>query len=359
MEYNYRQVEKTIKCSKCGMSIPIGSRVYEVNEYDKVDSYCRYCFEELFDTCCGCSDLCYIGNMIYSDLGEQYYCEDCYYETFMRCESCGQEIYTNDAYLTNSGAFCEDCYNHGSIHTHDYWPELNFYGNGTLYFGIELEVENNGHEDKREIAADIQEKYPFIFVKGDGSLSNGFEIVTHPMNWDYIIKNANQIIELLSYLKKRGFTSYDTRTCGIHIHMSKKAVGNFQLYKFLKFFYENKPFILKISQRAPDLLDEWASLRNQPLAQRKKIARIKQDIYGSRYSAVNCQNDDTIEVRIFRGTLNPSSFFKNIEFLHALYLFTLDYPIKDMKPEKFIAYVSNHKKDYCNLHAFLGQKEQT
>ena len=40
--------------------------------------------------------------------------------------------------------------------------------------------------------------------------------------------------------------------------------------------------------------------------------------YIVRYYAVNLSNDDTIEFRLFRGTLNPNSFFATLELVNAI-----------------------------------------
>ena len=48
----------------------------------------------------------------------------------------------------------------------------------------------------------------------------------------------------------------------------------------------------------------------------------KKDGNSERYVAINLKNSQTIEIRIFRGTLNFNSFMKNIEFAHALFMYT-------------------------------------
>ena len=40
--------------------------------------------------------------------------------------------------------------------------------------------------------------------------------------------------------------------------------------------------------------------------------------YIDRYYAVNLSNDDTIEFRLFRGTLNPDSFLATLELVNTI-----------------------------------------
>ena len=66
-------------------------------------------------------------------------------------------------------------------------PEPIFYGVGPRYLGIELEIDGAGQDDyaARHIlrAANALEEH--LYIKSDGSLDDGMELVTHPMTLDY------------------------------------------------------------------------------------------------------------------------------------------------------------------------------
>ena len=74
---------------------------------------------------------------------------------------------------------------------------------------------------------------------------------------------------------------------------------------------------------------------------------------GPRYSAVNLQHPGTVEIRMFRGTLNTRSFFKAIEVVHAAYEYTRAIRIADITVVGFRVWVRERMKDYPHLHAFL------
>ena len=53
-----------------------------------------------------------------------------------------------------------------------------------LYFGVELEVENMENTISNNDMAERIIDYG-VYCKSDSSISNGFEVVTHPFTWDW------------------------------------------------------------------------------------------------------------------------------------------------------------------------------
>ena len=130
------------------------------------------------------------------------------------------------------------------------------------FFGIELEVErknSNGLKHKY-MAGMIQHDH--WYFKTDGSLTDGFEIVSHPMTFNYIKQSEKTFADSLKLLVENGYNSYDANTCGMHIHISKANFTTWHLYRFLKFFVENKEFIVSISQRKMEKLKKWANIED-------------------------------------------------------------------------------------------------
>ena len=220
------------------------------------------------------------------------------------------------------------------------------------FFGIELEVErmDKSETSRGDMAQKIENKA--WYFKNDGSLNNGFEIVTHPLTFSYIKHSAKDFESALNELSNSAYNSYNANTCGMHIHISKKAFGTWQLYKFMKFFAENVPFIVAISQRKMEKLVQWANIEDNDDNTLMYKAK-KKEGNSARYVAINLQNYSTIEVRIFRGTLNFQSFMKNIEFIHALYMFTKESKIITL--DSFKEYISN-SCEYSNLKKFIKLK---
>lgn len=307
-------------------------------------------------------------------MGSENYCEACFSESFDYCNFCGEVFNRELLCVYNETSYCCTCggdrnlplvpYNGYFLQPYDYKPTLKFYslkGDNDLYFGVELEVENV--KDVCNNTQMIEKLIPvfgnFVYYKRDGSINNGFELVTHPFTWRWYKESRKMWEQGLGLLGKEGFQSYEPKTCGIHIHMSKKAFSDVHLFKFLKFFYENYNFVYKISQRDADSTKgacQWGKFREES-DQKLLLSKTKAKQGFQRFTAINLESKDTYEVRIFRGTIKVSSFFKNIEFCRAMFEFSNITGISKIGVEEFTRFVGNERKVYSNLFEFMGEKE--
>jgi hypothetical protein len=240
-----------------------------------------------------------------------------------------------------------------SIYEHGGRPNLKFYGakknSETPFFGIELETENTSIKNRNYIADNLPD---YIYCQEDSSLGDeGLEITFHPATYQWLKDNKKDIIDkVLDFAIKNKATSYDTSTCGIHIHISRKGLrGTWHLYRLLKLFYDNPHFILKISRRKTDQFNQWCRIAETEsgldIIQKAKTKNGK-----TRYEAINLTSYETIEFRIFRGTLNKTGFFRNIDFVQAALEFTEKTQTRDISLLNFKNYCQNSFKD---LYTFI------
>ena len=189
------------------------------------------------------------------------------------CERCGTTIESGDAYSLDGYEYCSSCHDDvqyeseqededrhtEGVHSYGYKPQAMFFNSdghasrnasritedngivhGRPYMGMEIEVEDpNGRHDHDDIVQEIHNRTNgLVYVKEDCSLSNGFEIVTHPMTIGYLQNHADGLGSALSYLRTRGFRAWQTSTCGLHIHISKNSFKDAKHeMKFLYFVY--------------------------------------------------------------------------------------------------------------------------
>ena len=202
-------------CCVCGTQHP----VEELTEFD--DSYlCAACLRSETITCQDC------GERMWADanVGDSNtpLCQRCYDRNYTSCEDCGRVLHHNDAYYIDDDDYeprCYDCHcRHGNqrvIHDYYYKPEPSFLGEGGRWFGVELEIddagESNSNAAKIENVANCGEER--IYCKHDGSLNEGFEIVTHPMTLEYHM-NKMPWGEILNAAKQMGYRSHQSGTCG-------------------------------------------------------------------------------------------------------------------------------------------------
>jgi hypothetical protein len=189
----------------------------------------------------------------------------------------------------------------------------------------------------------------FVYCKDDGSLNYGIEVVSHPMTWAWIQTNKEKIHALLVFLNGKNCSSWDTGSCGLHVHVSRAALNRATIERMAKFIYENADFTLKISRRKGlSALNHWALINvgsDLEILAKGRSA-------GNRYVALNMENAGTIEFRIFKGTLKPSGVFQALEFCHACIAFAQDTSL-ELTPQSFISFVDSHLDDYPLLFDFL------
>lgn len=180
-----------LKCGFCGCELTEESAV----RFDGV-VMCERCYEQETVPCADCGTVIWIENAQGDD--DTHLCDSCY-EHYTHCEECGRLIHNSDAYYPDDDddySYCYECYQkleERPIRSYSYKPEPIFYGSGNLYYGIELEIDKGGEFDENaerllDIANSLDER---LYCKHDGSINEGFEIVSHPMSLDYHIHDMN------------------------------------------------------------------------------------------------------------------------------------------------------------------------
>lgn len=195
------------------------------------------------------------------------------------------------------------------------------------------------------VAKEIDHKFTFTYLKHDGSLQNGFEIVTHPFTDRWLKENQEQIEDLFTRLYSQD--AYIQATCGTHFHLSMGAFSNTHLYKFMSFIYNNRTQMLTLSKRENlDWLESYASMTSENSRHLIQKAKRKANVVttnghrpGGKYVAVNLKDGRTVEVRIFAGCDSFQLFMGWYQFLHALYEYTKSCPFKNTRWVDFLGWL--------------------
>ncbi|SFW44044.1 amidoligase family protein [Ruminococcus flavefaciens] len=314
--------ENVLYCSHCGAIIS------EDEDYETVDGdiVCMDCVEQHTTTCDRCGAIIWTSE----SYGDDYttLCSHCYHNHYTRCSSCDTLLHEDDAYHLDGYDYCSDCYHDEvdksrSIHDYGYKPDPIFYGDSQRYFGVELEIDGAGKDSDNadEILAIANKDEEHVYIKGDGSLDDGMEIVTHPMSleyhknycWDNIMKKA-------IYL---GYRSHQTSTCGLHIHVNRNCFGEDRdeqdvvIARILYFVEHHWNELLRFSRRTEYSMNRWAARYGFEKTGREILDKAKKGNNG-RYAAVNLMNWATIEFRLFRGTLKYNTFIAALELVDAI-----------------------------------------
>ena len=305
-------------CDRCGCEI-------ENDDYYCVDDdiLCEDCADEYCVRCDHCGDMIYRNDAVCDEDTEL--CEHCFDCHYTRCYECGRIIRNDESYYADDYDFCFPCYDkrRSSIREYSYKPSPIFYGVGNRFLGVELEVDVGGHDD--ENAEELQNiaNYPNeqIYIKSDGSIDDGFEIVTHPMTLDY---HMNQFCwsEILHRAVQMGYRSHQTSTCGLHVHVSRAGLG--QTYaeqettisRILFFVEQHWNELLKFSRRSEYSMNRWAARHGYEHDPKKILDKAKSE--RNRYVAVNLCNSQTIEFRLFRGTLKLNTLLATLQLVDRI-----------------------------------------
>lgn len=240
------------------------------------------------------------------------------------------------------------------------------------YFGLELEVEV-GRAERQTGLNIIGEAMPGIWAaKYDGSLSYGVEFVSQPMTLEVAQSLPWTAFEtLVTY----GWRAWDTSTAGMHIHISRvafqrpisflsKAVytvpivgdGDSHLYKFGHLIYRNERFWKRFSGRSSR---QWANFTGERRAFGHRVKRTAcNPRYGNRYVPVNTNNDRTVEIRMFRGSLIGDRVLTNLEGMAAAVAYTRNLTIGQVAAgglliQPYLDYVREHEAMYPHVAAYL------
>ena len=171
------------RCSICGTQHP-----RETMRHIDDDLLCPTCVRTHTMTCSCCGHLIWLDENAGDDITPL--CHDCQEYHYVRCTHCHSIVHNNDAHYYEGDEdeerpYCPDCYHdRGSYGIMDYYykPSPIFYGKGPRYFGVELEIDGAGEYDSNASALlkIANAHHDHIYCKHDGSLDEGFEIVTHP-----------------------------------------------------------------------------------------------------------------------------------------------------------------------------------
>lgn len=314
-------------------------------------------------------------------------CHTCDENHAVSCEAwnCGVRIHEEDSVVRDDCYFCQDCDPGEDIEDEDEYDDyesgsrvIEPYGHLTIdnddrfcfrgwavtgitvikrvparfpAIGFELETNTDDYRARDDAARFMLEGLDnnYLIIKEDGSVS-GFEMVTMPADY-------RAHLELFPWDKlPRLGHDYAMRSwngssgCGLHVHISKSAFTASHIWKFVNFHDHNIYPLVKLAGRKSD---QWARFGKGTHEDRK--AQAMGHMNTDRYVAVNTNPRHTYELRYFRGSLRPDTVKAAIEFTHALWLYTRDLSVADVRNgalltfDGFGEFARQHTDEYPHL----------
>jgi hypothetical protein len=189
---------------------------------------------------------------------------------------------------------------------------------------VELEIDKGGKscENAHEICDVANREGELIYIKTDGSLDDGMEIVTHPMTLKYHMEKARWR-EIIAKALELGYKSHQTSTCGLHCHVNRTSLGKtteeqeVTIGKILFFVERFWDELLRFSRRTEYQINRWAARYGLKERPKDVLDNAKKSGLG-RYTCVNITNYETIEFRIFRGTLKYNTIIATLQLVDEI-----------------------------------------
>lgn len=310
-------------CSICNELFPPN----ELIEFDG-QLLCPDCFERETIICHRCGERLWEDDNTGSD--EMPLCERCYENYYTNCSRCGRLLRESDANFEDDTPYCDDCHaeyrNTRPVHDYYYKPAPVFYGNGGRFMGVELEIDGAGErDDYAAILTDLANSNgaKLVYIKHDGSLDDGIEIVTHPMTLNFH-QEEMPWGKVLEKAKELGYLSHQAGTCGLHVHVNRTAFGQTvreqeacvaRTLFFVEKFWEE---LLIFSRRTQRQMNRWAARYGYKDVPKEILDHVKTGDHQGRYTAVNLENVDTIEFRMFRGTLKLNTLIATLQMVNRI-----------------------------------------
>lgn len=336
-----------VQCSECGEWFDSSYSTMIDTAYDTV--ICLGCYEKDYVTCEKCGDVITVDDSEWDGGTDAYYCSSCYkkIQNIKGYSYKPQPIFTS---LENGEV------NKRYLNTND----------TELMFGVELEIDDG---DAPEDCADLLvSKSDDIYLKHDGSLSSdGIEIVTHPCSLEYHLKKLGwETISktALSY----GYRSHEAGDCGLHVHVGKQQLGltnrerDYVVAKITMLIDRHWQKLKKFSRRRESQIRDWAAPPElgfeemEDLTEDEALEITREETANrSRYQALNLHNFETIEFRIFNGTLKVSTIYATLQFVSNMCEYAMKHTVKDCLASQWEDIV--FYEEYDELKNYLEERE--
>lgn len=344
-----------VQCEECGEWCSIE----DVQWVETEDAYiCQDCLDSEFTQCEDCGGYHRIDDMylVTNSYGDDYYiCEHCRDYDYYTCASCGNLFHTDNLrYHEGHGCdYCENCYpyNENIMEYHDFndWQPYTVENrNESILKGFELEVSG---DDCDFVAGTLKDVLgDFTVYEEDGSV-DGFEIITNPFSRQYWVKNSEKFKEVFKILNKYG---YDNCGCGLHVHVNRKQLETDNLFSddiidnIILIMETFKEELTKFSRRTQSDLSHWASFLTDDGEELIFEELKKKKSRKGRYCALNITNSNTVEFRIFKGTLDYNELMATLELVDNIVDIARSNKLENLTWNDIVSFGGSFIADYVN-----------
>ena len=228
---------------------------------------------------------------------EHTLCDDCFGDRSITCDCCGERIWNEGDFGNDSISLCERCYDHHYTRCESCDCLLH---NDEVYY---------------------DDEYPYLDYK-----------------------------------------SHKTTTCGLHIHVNRTTFGETReiqderISRVLYFVEHHWEELLKFSRRSEYTMNRWAARYGYKNTPKEILEHAKKGCNG-RYSCINLQNWDTVEFRMFRGTLKVNTIIATLELVDLICQYALTFDDEEISKVSWTEFVEGIDEEfYPELIIYLKER---
>ena len=237
---------------------------------------------------------------------------------FASCKCCGEFWRKEDLDVHGRCDFCNQI-NIYPYHTYD--GSLNFLNSPEddieekMYFGTE--VETVGDTSNKVAITDYQHMW---HLEEDGSIyPEGFEMISQPMTWKYILEHKGEIQSMFEKLQELGQEAEETDCCGLHIHVSRDAFESSRaVERAIAIVHRLNTEFMAFSRRENYEYCEFHHLKGNFTW--NDVHSVPQQSHGCAVNTGNIGDErkNTVEFRFFKSTLDINTYLAAIELVKRI-----------------------------------------
>lgn len=210
-----------------------------------------------------------------------------------------------------------------------------------------------------------------VYMKRDGSVSRGFEIVSHPATLASHMYDAHWS-GILNKVRKHGMRSHDAKTwggsCGLHVHVGRRQLGRDDaerddvIRKITAIVSRHWAEFVVFSRRSDDQLQDWARrpyIVNACWGQYNSDNTVglfrTSNTHSARYWAINCENSATVEFRLFNGTLKRDTLMATLQLVDNVCAYAMAKTWDEIQSEDSFLAIATFKR-YNELDTYLAAR---
>lgn len=315
-------------CDNCQEYVSCNTYTVIVSEYGDTEEWCGHCVDNEACECYDCGE--FVADRVATTVRGEHVCPSCLESCYTRCSSCNDYVPNDDIGWDDETPYCCDCWrDDGRVsygHTSG-WDFRRVTDDPTpnLFLGIELEVEGD-----RFLANSIHLVVDGVECKRDSSLDSdrGCEIVSQPFTPAYHL-TTDWWDKVFAECRDYNATSHNNGRCGLHMHINRSWLDEEDMvFRLDRLIQNHRHNWIVFSRRSGGSMCDWARIEtdmdmeinpNDPIQDKQLKWRCKKGEFGGdRYRAVNTSNEQTVELRLFRGTLKMETFRATVEAVAAL-----------------------------------------